>query len=147
MDWTRKVNPVTTTVASATVTVGVAATATYGTSQVVGDASVAVQTHNWDQLGFDAGTLSGGLLVGASGGGRSLAQDITGKPSSIPPSWNPFGDMSASYDPNYPNGSLLTWLASAPTPQSGAGALTFTAGSAANPSLSSPIIQSSSTGK
>ena len=131
-----------TTISSATVTVGLAATATYGTSQVAGDAVGNWQAHNWDAVAYDAGTLSGGLLVGASGGGRSLAQDITGRPSSIPPSWNPFGDMSASYDPNYQNGSLLTWLASAPTPQSGAGALTLTAGSAAQPSLNSWLTPS-----
>lgn len=127
-----------TTVSSAAVTVGLAATATYGTSQVAGDAVGNWQAQNWDAVAFDAGNLTGGLIVGASGGGRSLAQDITGQPSSIPPSWNPFGDLSASVDPNYKGGSLLTWLASAPTPQSGAGVLALTAGIASQPALNNP---------
>jgi RHS repeat-associated protein len=134
-----------TTYASATVTVGLATTATYGASQVAGDAVGSAEGGNWDQVAFDAGTLTGGLVVGGGGGGRALAENITGSPSSIKPSWNPFGDMSASYDSDYPNGSLLNWLATAPTPQSGAGVLTLTAGSAASSTLGNWINESTTT--
>lgn len=40
------------------------------------------------------GNLTGGLAVGAGGGGRTLVEGISGNPSSVPPSWNPIGDMN-----------------------------------------------------
>jgi len=61
-----------------------------------------------------------------------------------------------AYNRNYPDGSLLKWLATAPTPQSGAAVVGLTAGSAAQSSWLTPSSsvtlspwanQSSSTGK
>jgi hypothetical protein len=65
----------------------------------------------------------------AFGGGRSLA-GLSGEPSQVPPSWNPFGDtgLDLEFDPAYPGGSIPGWLGSAPTPHSGAGLLTTIAG-------------------
>ena len=40
------------------------------------------------------GNLTGSLVVGARAGGRSLAEGISGNPRSVPPSWNPVGDMN-----------------------------------------------------
>ena len=74
---------------------------------------------NWNQVGYDTGLLTGGFAVGASGGGRALGQGISGQSSSLALSLNPFADIGLGYDPNYPGGSLLSWLATAPTPASG----------------------------
>ncbi len=142
---------VSSTVASATVTVGVAATAAYGGSQTLGDAWGSAEGHNWNQVAYDVGTLTGGFIVAASGGGQALGESISGQPTSALPGL--LGDRSLGYDPNYPNGSLLKWLATAPTPQSGAAVLGLTAGSAAQSSWLTPFTgsdsssQSSSTGK
>ena len=121
-----------TTVASATVTVGLTATAGVGTYATVvntaQNAGAATVTGNWDPVAYNAGTLTGGFLVGVSGGGRALAEGISGQPTSALPGL--FGDSSLGYDPNYPGGSALTWLGSGPTPQSGIGALIPTAAGA-----------------
>ncbi|MBC8096254.1 MAG: hypothetical protein H7Y43_10605 [Akkermansiaceae bacterium] len=118
------------TVASATVTVGVAATSVYGLSSVAGSTVGAIEGGNWSQVSFNAGALTGGFLVGGLGGGRALGTGISGQPSSLPVSFNPFADFGLNYNPNFPGGSLLGWLSTAPTPQSGAAVIGFASGSA-----------------
>ncbi len=138
------------TAASATVTVGTTAAAAYGGSQVLGDAWGSAEGGNWNQVAWDAGVFTGGFAIGSRGGGQFLGESISGQPTSALPGL--LGDRGLGYDPNYPNGSLLTWLASAPTPQSGGALLTLTAGSAGQSSWLMPSTglsqsQSSSTGK
>ena len=146
------------TAASATVTVGVGATAVIGTSQIAGDMAGS-WGYNWNQVNYDAGLLTGGFAVGAAGAGRALGQGISGQPSSLAPSLNPFADTGLGYDSNFQNGSLLTWLGSAPTPSSGGAVIGLTSAGAASfiqqsspgswltPSTGSSQNQSSSTGK
>jgi len=112
---------VTTTVASAvvTTTIGVAAVAGAITTYI--NTQSAIQSGNYNQAAFNLGSLAGGLTLGASGGplsGRALA-GLGGTPSTVPRSWNPFGDIGMGYNSNYPGGSITGWLGSAPTPQSG----------------------------
>jgi hypothetical protein len=103
-------------------------TATLGVTGAVGVVSTGVNIYqnasagNWDAVAYNAGTVVGGLAVGVGGGGRSLASLNNGKPSSVPPSWNPFKDTGLGYNPNYPGGSIMEWLGSAPTPSSGGAA-------------------------
>ena len=150
-----------TTVATATVTGGFALTAG------VGGVATGVNTYNnavagnWDAVAFNFGTVAGGIGVGTGGGGRLLAESLGGT-SSVSPSWNPIADSGLAYDPNYPGGSFLSWLASAPTPQSGGASAALTSagidlflqpaqGSWIPTHTSSSIftqpVQSSSTGK
>ena len=114
-----------TTVASAAVTAGLAA----ATSVSVGIAGANVRSdvlaHNWNGLAYTAGNMAGGLAVGAFGGGRAIAEGVSGQPSAVPRSYNPLGDMNQSYDPNFPDGSIGKWISKAPTPQSGAGLTTL----------------------
>jgi hypothetical protein len=85
----------------------------------------AIQRGDWNTLGFNLGQVAGGFIVGYSGG-RLLGEGVSGSPSLVPPTWwNLFADWSMNYDPNYENANNLQWLASAPTPQSGAAVLTF----------------------
>jgi len=118
-----------TSISAATVTVGLAATATYGASRTAGDIVGSAEGNNWNQVAYDVGTLTGGFIVGGMGGGKGLAEGISGQPTSANPGL--FGDSALGYNPNYPNGSLLIWLGSGPTHQSGTAALGLTAGSAA----------------
>jgi RHS repeat-associated protein len=117
-----------TTIASATVTT------TLGVTAVVGGVSTGVNTYNnavagnWDAVAYNAGTLTGGIVVGANGGGRYLAENISGQPTSA--SGGLFGDSALGYDSSYPNGSILGWLGSGPTPQSGAASTALTASGA-----------------
>jgi RHS repeat-associated protein len=136
-----------TTIASATVTAGLTVTAGVGTystvvntAQSAGTASV---TGNWDAVAYNAGALTGASIVGFSGGGQALAENISGQPTSASPGL--FGDSALGYDRNYPDGSVLTWLGSGPTPQSGTGALIPTATGASL--FFQPSGTSSSTGK
>lgn len=90
--------------------------------------------------------LGGGSVVGALGGGDYIQFGMTGQPSSA--SSGLFGDIGLGYKANYPNGNLLTWLASAPSPQSGGASAAFIASGAGltlQPNSSS--TQSSPTGK
>ena len=84
---------------------------------------------DWNTVAFNAGSLAGGLLVGAGGGGRALAEGMMGRPSPAPNTWNPAEvlgyEWSMGYRPNYPNGSFSAWMGSAPTPASGAAAAAF----------------------
>lgn len=113
------------TAASATVTFGL------GTTAVVGGVATGVNTYNnavagnWNAVAFNAGTLVGGAIVGVSGGGQALAEGISGQPTSAQSGL--FGDSTLNYNPNYPNDSILGWLGSGPTPQSGGAAATFMA--------------------
>jgi RHS repeat-associated protein len=114
-----------TTVASATVTAGLGATA------LVGGVATGINTYNnaaagnWDAVAFNVGTLAGGTIVGVSGGGKALAEGISGQETSAKPGL--FGDNDLGYDSDYPGGSILGWLGSGPTPQSGGGAAALTA--------------------
>jgi hypothetical protein len=101
---------------------------------------------NWNQVTYDAGLLTGGFALGAAGAGRALGQGISGQPSTLLPSLNPFADTGLGYDPNFQGGSLLTWLAKAPTPSSGGAVVGLTSAGAASFDQQSQN-QSSSTGK
>ena len=98
------------TTASATVTFGL------GTTAVIGGVATTVNTYNdavagnWNGVAFNVGTLTGGSIIGVSGGGQLLAEGISGQPTTA--SSGLFGDSALGYDPNYPNGSLfdLVWL-------------------------------------
>ena len=65
-------------------------------------------------------------VAGSVGGGRKLA-GLSGIPSQVPRSNNPFADQYLRFDPSYPNGSVLKWFGSGPTPQSGAAIEAFSA--------------------
>jgi hypothetical protein len=81
--------------------------------------------NDWNAVAFNVGTVAGGGLVGIGGGGRFIADNMGAGPSSIPVGANPFtAEAGMGYNPNYPNGSFLSWLASAPTPASGGAAAT-----------------------
>ena len=109
---------VTTALVPATMVSGYAAVK--NTAQAAGSATV---TGNWDGVAYDVGTLTGGAFAGVeSGGGEELGVAISGKPTSALPGF--FGDRALNYQPNYPNGSIPTWLGSAPSPQAGAAVLT-----------------------
>ena len=88
-----------------------------------------VSENNWQAASFELGALAGGGYVGYLGGGRALS-GLSGKPSSVPEGAGLFGDSHLHYDPKYPGGNWLGWLASAPTPQSGGALLMFGAGGA-----------------
>ena len=118
-----------TTAAGATVTTGLGALGTAGALASGYDIYNNACKKNWNGIAFDLGTLGGGALVGVAGGGRALA-GLSDSPSSVSPGAGLFGDTYLHYDPNYPGGSFLGWLGSAPTPQSGGAVLTFTAGGA-----------------
>jgi RHS repeat-associated protein len=131
------------TAAAAAVTVGVGISAVIGTSQIAGDLA-GNWSQNGNQVAYDAGLLTGGFALGSIGAGRALGQGISGKLSSLRLSMNPFADTDLGYDPNFPGGSLLTWLATAPTPSSGGAVIGLTSAGTAS------FIQqfrSSSTGK
>jgi RHS repeat-associated protein len=119
------------TVASATVTTGLWGAGAAGAVTTGADVIHNASAGNWDAVAFDAGTLTGGFVVGTtpdivgdSSGGRTLTDDlhdlIGQQPSQAPNTWN-LGDIldyeqANAYDPNYPNSSILNWLASGPTP-------------------------------
>ena len=108
----------------AAVTVGLAVLAGVGAAAVGYDIVTNASTSNWNKVAFDAGTLGGGALFGAAGGGSAMQYGMTGQPSAVPWSWNPFADTSLGYDSKFPGGSIWGRLASAPTPQSAAGIAT-----------------------
>jgi RHS repeat-associated protein len=122
------------TTASATVTMGVGATAVVSGYATGRDIVNNVNAGNWNNVAFDAGTLAGGFAVGVSGGGRAMAEGIMGRPSPAPDTWNPFTvlqyEWSARYQSGFPGGSLPSWMASAPTPASGGASAAFTAAGA-----------------
>jgi RHS repeat-associated protein len=120
-----------TTASTAIVTGGLGVTAVVGATTTTVDIAHNANAGNWDNVAFDAGTLSGGFLFGGLGGGRYIADNVSPKPSTVPPSWNPF---TADYvsTPTAPNGSgfmrnpnlplttdLYNWLGTGPTPTSG----------------------------
>jgi hypothetical protein len=111
------------TAATATVTAGLGVGAVYGASGVAGDIAGSVQGHNWNQVAYDAGTLTGGALVGGFGGGRYIADNVSPTPSTVPPSWNPFtADEGYGFvrDPSLPlTTDIYNWLGTGPTPTSG----------------------------
>lgn len=117
------------TAASATVTGGLGLLGTAGALSGGYDIYRNARCKNWNGLAFDLGAFGGGSLVGIGGGGRMLA-GLGGTPSSVPVGAGLFGDAGLGYNPNFPGGSFLGWLGSAPTPQSGGAVLTFTGGGA-----------------
>ncbi|MCW5553737.1 MAG: RHS repeat-associated core domain-containing protein, partial [Verrucomicrobiae bacterium] len=117
------------TAAAATVTTGLGLLGTAGAFSGGYSIYNNASSQNWPGLAFDIGAFGGGLFVGISGGGRTLA-GLGGTPSSVPPGAGLFGDTSLRFKLNYPDGSFLGWLGSAPTPQSGGAVLTFAGGGA-----------------
>ena len=80
-----------------------------------------IRARNWNGLAYDAGAVAGGILFGAAGGGRFVANGVSPTPSAVPSSMNPLGDWAWRFNPSYPGGSISSWLGSGPTPQSGGG--------------------------
>ena len=111
-----------TTAASATVTVGLTALSAAGAVSTGINTYNAVKRDDWDTVAYNAGTVVGGLGVGIYGGGRSLA-GLNGTPSTTPGGL--LGDKGMGLDFNYPGGSLVGWLGSGPTPQSGGAVATL----------------------
>jgi hypothetical protein len=108
---------------------GVAAVA--GGAYTIHDITSNVKLSNWNNVAYDLGAIVGGIIVGAAGGGRLIADRVSPTPSTVPKSWNPLADLPWHYNPNYPGGSLTSWLGSGPTPQSGGGSAAL-AGSGAS---------------
>lgn len=106
------------TASAATVTTTLGVAGAIGTVSTGYNTIQNVKSRNWNAVAYNVGTVVGGLTVGVGGGGRSLSS-LNGKPSSVPPSFNPFADMGLGYNPNFPGGSIPGWLASAPSPSSG----------------------------
>ena len=114
-----------TAAATATVTGGLGVAAVVGGTATALDTYEAVNTDDWDRVAFNASSLAGGALVGGLGGGRYIADSVGISPSTVPKSLNPFADRAWHYQSG--KGSLVDWLATAPTPQSGGGAAAITA--------------------
>ena len=112
-----------TTASTAIVTGGLGVSAVWGGSRIAGDAVGSAQAGNWNQVSYDAGTLTGGFLVGGFGGGRYIADNVSPTPSTVPPSWNPFtADEGYGFvrNPNLPlTTDIYNWLGTGPTPTSG----------------------------
>jgi hypothetical protein len=99
------------------VTIGLAAVAAVGVLMTGYDVYTSAHCHNWDKVAFDAGLLGGGALAGGMGLGRAMQFGITGVPSQVPESWNPFIDTSFGIR-NIPGGSVAQAIAKGPTPSS-----------------------------
>jgi hypothetical protein len=117
------------TVASATVTAGLGVGAVWGASTTAGHAVGNAEAGNWDAVAYDVGTLTGGAVVGGLGGGRAMAGGVSGRPTTVPRSWNPLtADQGYGYvrNPNVPLGrDIYNWLGTGPTPSSAGGAATL----------------------
>lgn len=96
-------------------------------------------TGNWNAVAFNAGTVVGGGLVTAGGGGRYLTEGIMQKPSPSPNTYNVgtllTNEVRNAYNPSMgpPN---LTYMATAPTPLSGGTTATGIAAGTVGPILS-----------
>lgn len=112
-----------TTVASATVTAGLGVAAVVGAAATTVKVANDINNRDWDGLAYTAGNLVGGIAVGSAGGGRYIADNVGSSPSSVPKSWNPLADTAWKYQSG--KGSVLEWLATAPTPQSGGASAAF----------------------
>ena len=121
-----------TTVATGTVT------ALIFTGGVVGGITTGVSTvrayneGDWNQVGYNVGTLGGGLTVGISRG-RPMVEKLTGIASESPQTWNPITILKNEWALGYKlNGeySLFSFefWATAPTPVSGGTAAGLTPG-------------------
>ena len=112
-----------TTAASATITTGLGVAGAYGAYSGGKEIIYNYNAGNWNAVAYGAGTFAGGLAVGVGGGGRAVAEGIMGKPSPAPNTWDPITilkyEWAARYQRDFPDGSLPTWMASAPTPASG----------------------------
>jgi len=95
-----------------------------GAAGTVVKASNDIQNKDWDGLAYTAGNLAGGIAVGAAGGGRYIADNVGASASTVPKSWNPLADSAWKYQSG--KGSVIDWLATAPTPQSGGASAAFT---------------------
>ena len=137
------------TAASATVTTTLGVGGTIGFITTGADIVHNANTGNFPGIAFDVGTLGGGSLVGTSGGGRYIADNFGMGLSSVPVGANPFtAEAGMGYNSDYPGGSFLGWLASAPTPASGGFVVTgMASGLPAGVNLYNNTISFSSTGK
>lgn len=106
--------------ATATVTTGLGVAAVVGGVTTVVDTTIAVRSGDWDRVAYNVGGVVGGAVVGAAGGGRYIADNVSQTPSSVPPGRGLFGDQYMHYQSG--KGSVFAWLATGPTPQSGGGA-------------------------
>ena len=120
-----------TTVSSAvsiSVTLGLTVASTYGLVSGGYAVARAVKCNDEETIARVTGEFFGGCMFGGLVS-RGMVSQISGKPSAAPPMY----DISASihferasaYNPNYPNGSMSKWLASAPTPLANTVALGF----------------------
>ncbi len=117
--------PTATASAAVTGTLGVAGA--FGGGLTIASTFYSALDGDWNAVAFNAGTLAGGGLVGISGGGRFMANNMGAGPSSIPIGANPFiAEAGMGYDPAL--GNIWNWLATAPTPASGGAAATGIAG-------------------
>ena len=117
--------------AQATVSVGLCVAGGYGIVTTGRDMYQNASAGNWNAVAFDAGTIVGGSLVCAGGGGRALAEGMMGEPSPAPNTWNPITllsyELANVYKPSKGPPGLNYW-ATCPTPLSGGAAATGIAG-------------------
>lgn len=112
-----------TTTATATVTGTIGITGAAGAGFTIGSSINSGLEGNWNAVAFNTGTLIGGGIVGTGGGGRYMANNLGAQPTSISVGANPFmAEAGMGY--NSQLGSVLGWLATAPTPASGGAAAT-----------------------
>jgi hypothetical protein len=104
-------------IAAVTAVLGVAGVA--GGAFAVANTAVQLNAGNYAGAAFNVGSIAGGVAIGASGGGRALAEGINGVPS---PPWSIGSDLSQGYNPNL--GSVGDWLATGPNPGSAAATAT-----------------------
>ena len=117
--------PTATATAAVTGTLGIAGA--FGGGLTIGSTINSALNSDWNAVAFNAGTLAGGGLVGISGGGRFMANNMGAGPSLIPVGANPFiAEAGMGYDPAL--GNIWNWLATAPTPASGGAAAASIAG-------------------
>ena len=110
------------TVATGTVTFGLFVA---GVSGTIGVASCIIddfKNHDYEDLAYTLGTITGGTVVGAVGGGRYISESLMGKPSPAPNTFDLMKLLKYEYDNRYdpslgpPN---VKYWATAPTPLSG----------------------------
>ena len=120
------------TVSSGTVTAALFGLGIYGGLNLATSSIAAYQQGDWNQLAYNGGLMVGGLLA-APGARPALSNRFPSvtKPSSAPPMWRPIATLKYEYAMGY-NSELgapgLGWLATAPTPAAGAGAMALGAG-------------------
>jgi RHS repeat-associated protein len=92
-----------------------------GTAAVSWDIGSNAWNGNWDAVAYDVGTLGGGALFGGMGGGRLMVEGITGTPSKVPLSRDPFAtevDFSFTRHEELPFvEDVWNYLGTGPTPK------------------------------